>query len=932
MSQRGHSMSILRRMTGMGAAGSLALALLAGGCVLAATAGPRQTAATGTRVLRQTIDGTDPLARTVVVTTNWATVNGDFGATMDRIGNEVLTPADLTDATGQLRRDFGVDALPLAPRSADWTGMTTEEDLLLNPPASLNGVTAKVEVAYRDPSAGHLRLLAGSMPRTPPPATATGNPLLQVVVTPQTARTFGLRLGSRMAVIGPLLTVISGSRPPPTDQVYLQVTGIVEPTDPSSTFWTADSLLAGPALNRVGQSPLWEGAVIADPGDSGVLQEVFGAEGVNIQWELPVNAAGLHGQAPALLSQLNQITGRTPTLTGGLAPMANALSVSSGLVTPLAAVVQASNAVNVLLWMVYMGLLVAGVVVLLLAARMIAVRRSAELALRRSRGASLWQLLWLGSLGAAVACLPAAALAWALAVLLIPGAAPAGVAAWWPGIATLAIAVAGPGVVAAWQHRLPRRRAGGRAGGRRRGRWAPRVIAEVTACAAAVGGLVVFRGQPGATDVYTSAAPVLVAIPAVVVVLRLYPLLLRGLARASARRRGVIGLVGLARAARASAALTLPAMTLVLVITVAAFTSMVRDAVVSGETAASWQANGADVVLTVPGLAGTGTGISPAAIRAVTAVPGVQHAATALVIALGVNEGQLVTAIGVDPASYAALVASTPGFSPVDASLLAPPRGQGTVPVLASPQAAAAFGGQSGPPVSVPAQGGLAALRLRVAGTLQSTPALPSGLPFIVVPLAAMRGTAGPPLVNVMLLTGASIDMARLDAAVRATMPGTDTPVITTRAQVLQGLAGTPLQQGTFLLFSLAIGFAAALALAVMLLELALGAAERELTLARLATMGLAEGQRVRLAALEVLPAVAAAAVAAVACAIVLPGLVAPAIDLSVFTQSQAPVPLRPDVASFLLPLAGLLVVTVIALGYEISSARGRGIAVSMRG
>jgi hypothetical protein len=182
-----------------------------------------------------------------------------------------------------------------------------------------------------------------------------------------------------------------------------------------------------------------------------------------------------------------------------------------------------------------------------------------------------------------------------------------------------------------------------------------------------------------------------------------------------------------------------------------------------------------------------------------------------------------------------------------------------------------------------------------------------------------------------MLLTGPSINMTRLHAAVQATMPGADAPVITTRSSALQGLTAAPLQQGTFLLFTLAIAYAAALALAVMLLELALGAADRELTTARLATMGLTEGQRVRLVAVEVIPSIAASAVAAAACALALPPLLAPAIDLSVFTQSQASVPLRPDLAAFMLPLAGLLAVTIIALAYEIRSRRGRGVAVTMR-
>ena len=331
-----------------------------------------------------------------------------------------------------------------------------------------------------------------------------------------------------------------------------------------------------------------------------MVQAIFSPADMLFQWELPVDTTRLpHGQTQALFNQVNQLTTQTPRLTGYLASMANALSVTLGLVQPLAAFVQASNDVNVLLWIVYAGLAVAGVVTLLLATRMIAARRSAELTVRRARGASLWQLFSLGTRGAALACVPAAALGWAIAVLLVPDATPAGPFAWWPGIATLAFAATGPGVVAAWQHRLPRRRHA-----RRRWPWLPRVVFEVTACAAAIGGITVFRTQTGATDLYASAAPVLVAVPAVIVALRLYQVVLRGLARASAQRRGVIGFLGLTRAAHAPVTLALPAITLVLALTVAAFTGMVRSAVVRGETAASWQATGADVVVAAPGQLG----------------------------------------------------------------------------------------------------------------------------------------------------------------------------------------------------------------------------------------------------------------------------------------------------------------------------------------
>jgi hypothetical protein len=87
-----------------------------------------------------------------------------------------------------------------------------------------------------------------------------------------------------------------------------------------------------------------------------------------------------------------------------------------------------------------------------------------------------------------------------------------------------------------------------------------------------------------------------------------------------------------------------------------------------------------------------------------------------------------------------------------------------------------------------------------------------------VLPRSAIRDVSEPP-VNLMLLTGPSIDMTRLNAAVQATMPGAGAPTITTRSLALQALTEAPLQQGTFLLFTLVVGCAAALALAVMLLS-----------------------------------------------------------------------------------------------------------------
>jgi putative ABC transport system permease protein len=895
--------------------------------VLAATAGPRQTQATGTRALQQTVGSVSPLDQSVVATTKWSLVNTAYGGGGGTEGGTgvALTQANLASVTSQLRGDFSGGPLPLGPPSADWTALTSEPYSLGRFPVlkKLRGIPAKLEVAYRYPLAGHLRLVAGSMPTAALPSNAVDT-VIQVVITQAMASGFGLETGSSVSIGVP-----SDENPGLIDDIQLEVTGIVEPTDPDSLFWKTDPLLPGPTLSYTSAGPIWVGSVIADPGELGAIQQIFGQAGLVMQWQFPVNPASLRGEPPALYNQVNDITNRDPRLTGYVAPMSIDLKVTSGLVQPLVDLVQQSNAVNLVLLMVYVGLAVASAIMLLLAARMIAYRRSAEFTLLRARGASLRQLFWLAFAGAALPCLPAAAVAWTLAVLLIPNAAPPGPIAWWPGLAALVVATAGTGWAAARPYRLPRRRrAARRAQGQRRRRpWVTRVIVEVTAAAAAIGGIVIARTQSGKVDLYASGAPVLVAVLAVIVILRLYQVLVRGLARVSARRRGVVGFVGLSRASAATGAFALPALTLVLAVTMASFTGMVKETVARSEVAGSWQTTGADVTVAAPWAQNAAASlITPAAATAMTRVPGVTRAASVLVVPLSVAGGAVVTGLVVDPASYAALTASSKVFPAVDPALLTATGGkQGPTPVLASPQAAAELTAPGDNVIL--AQQGLPGLRVRIAGELQSTPAMPGGGAFIVIPKSAIGVDDA---VNLVLLDGPAINMTRLHAAATPTANNAAL-LIGTRSAALQQLAGAPLQQGAFVLFALAIGYAIALALAVLLLQLALGASDREVILARLATMGLPERRRGLLAAVEVLPAIIAAAVGAVVCALALPPVVNPALSLSVFTESQVPAPLQPDAAAFALPLAGLALVTVIALGYEIRSRRRRGVAVTMR-
>ena len=909
------------------------LALLTFLAVFAATAGARETLASRTQAARQTLAATAPTTRTITVSAAWADVQRRLSYETASQELRSIPPATIDTITASLHADFNRAPVSLTPASTDWSSMTVPFTGVDGDLPGTGGTPVKIEVTERQPFGPQMRLLSGRFPvATPGPPAEAGTPVakrpaatLQVLMTRQTAARLGLHAGSAF--------VIPGSQRASTGtvtQVTVLVTGIVVPVDPDSSFWGTDPGVLSAHLQFQGptQSPYWAAGVIAGPEEAGELQSYFGSPNLRMEWVFPLDVSSLDSQQVQPLSDaLEKIGIQVPTLSGPTAPVASALTISSSMWFALNLFIATAQSVDTLLWLLYVSLTVAGLAVLLLAARTVVMRRSAEITVIRARGGSLWQIAVGTGRDAALLCVPAAVIAAVLAILVVPVAGSAQAAgsavSWWPPIAVVAAAVLGPALVAAWQHRLPRRRTAVP----RRQRAGTRLVMEAALVAASVAGIVVFRDQGvqagSGVNLYTSSAPILVAIPTVIVVLRLYPLVLRGLLRACARSSRAPAFLGLARASR-TAALTpaVPVFALVLVLTVAAFAGMVRDAVINGEVATSWQTVGADATVTSSYTAQSFT-ISPAAARLVAAVPGVTHAAEVMNESWATTAGSHVNVLAVDPASYAELVARTPGFPQLPAGLLVTPGKAGAPqPVLVSPQAAADLGRDT---VTLSTrQAPLQPVRVRVAGVIASTPALPAGGAFVIMPLAAIKSAVTPsePIpVNEMLLTGESIDRARLATVLRHALPD---GVATFRSDVLSSLTSGPLQHGAFTLFSLAVVVAAILGLAVMLFELALGAADRKATLARLATMGLGEGQRAGVVALEVLPAVITAAVAAWACALALPQVLAPDLDLSVFTRSSAAVKLAADAASFAVTLTGLAVLAAVALGIEIRSGRRR--------
>jgi putative ABC transport system permease protein len=919
----------VRGLFGTAAASYLTLAILVLGSAFIAMAGPRQSLHIQTQALQDQLRTVPPVDTAVLATADWNAFTSSL-AGVNGV-SPLLYSAQLGTVSGQLANGFAGAGLPLSAPGTDWASMTTHIEQLSSVPSGPNSsVVQKLELIYRDPLDRNAALAAGQYPGQGHPRRGP----LGIALTQLTARELNAHVGTRLKL---------GTASSP---LTLVVTGIVRPRQPNSAFWTADPTAAQPVEEHPqNAAPYWVSGAFVGPAGLGQLQDIFGSLGMSLAWAFPLTLTGVRAdQAAGLQGRLGKVSAQAPALQGALAPANTTIVVSSALGPILGGFLSTAAQVNSVLSLLFASLAATGVVVILLAAWMLAQRRSAEFTVLRARGATVRQLALRTLRGTVAVCVPAALVAGALGILVTPGE-PAR-ASWWLAGLALVTAVIGPPLAVAWQHRVVRPEHPGHAArsGRlslgRRGRRARRLVAELALCAAAVGGLVVLHAQGstagsatpgGGLDLYTSLAPVLVAVPAVLLAMRLCPLAVRGLLRLSTRRGGPVRFLGLAQAARAPATTILPLFAVVLALTLAAFTGMLRDAVSRGQTAASWRATGADAVLNAEL---SGTAISPAAQRAAAAVPGVQHATPVQVTRWALpGRGQL-SVVAVDPASYPALLASTPwpALRRSQLAVLTGPRtGPGQpVPVLASPAAAAALRGNPGRLGAI--QGALSSgpLTVRVAGLITGTPALPGGGAFVMLPLrAAPGGTATAPVpANLMLLSGSSIDGHALRAVASRLVPGAD---VTLRSDVLASLSGAPLQHGAYLLFTVVLAAAAAFGLAALLADLALGAADRHQTLARLATMGVDAGQARRLVLVEKAPTLLAAAVAGTACALVLPRLTAQALNLSVFTGAGQPVPVRADWAALAIPVAGLLLVAAIAAIAAARTWRGTGVAGALR-
>ncbi len=898
-------------VTGTGAAGSAALAILVLVCAFIAVAVPRASLGYRTQVLQRIFRAASSSQTTILAD---AGVSGQHQSSM--------SGAQLASVRGQLLAGLRRDRLPLAPPAADWSGLATGSGTFAvrGQPADKATAPPQLELLYRSGLRGNAAVVAGALPGSRAAHAAPGT--LPVAVTTATAARFGLRAGSQLRAARQVMTV----------------TGIVRPLGAASSFWTVDPVASAPQLIYPSRdsSPYWSSAAFVGAAGLAALQNYLSAQPLHALWSFPLALGQVNADQAAGLQQALQAVSYLP-VAGSVGTSLNAtlgslattqVTLSSGLVTALPPFLATDDAVQRALSLLFVSLAVIAAVVVLLGTRLVAEHRRAEFAMMQARGASVRRIAAVALAGGAAAVLPAAAVAVTAAVAATPG--PVSWLSWWlAGLITVA-ALAGTPLLAVWSHRPRRGGASGAGAGnagrdRRRAAVARRWVADAALACGAVGGLVVLRQQglppPGSMDLFTSAAPVLAAVPAALLIMRTYPLILRQLSRLAQRRPGVVMVVGFARGSAAARGGTLSAFALVLAFAVIAFAAMARGAVSRADVSASWQAAGADAVVTAPDV---GPGITPAAQHLITQVPGARHFATLSVVTGTSGQGLTLPVVILDPRQYAALTAATPAQAVPAAALARPPAGPGgpggPVPVLISPAGRAILGARGGLYVAGRQLG------FRMAGTVAAVPGGPAGSQFAVVPRWALGRQA--PAATVLALVGPRLDGAALLRTVRRAVPGAG---VTLRSRLLAAISQEPLPHGGFVTFAQGAAAASAFSLLVLVLTLVLSARSRELTLARLTTMGLAPAQSRRITAVETLPAILAAVAGGAVCAVALVPLVGPALNLAAFTGMPVTVPLHADPVAIAAAAAGLLLLAGLTLTIQNRLARSRGTTQALR-
>ncbi|MEL7975849.1 FtsX-like permease family protein [Isoptericola sp. F-RaC21] len=747
-----------------------------------------------------------------------------------------------------------------------------------------------------------LRLVEGEWPAATPVLSTYNGPEgsepVQVVVSRSAARTLGWELGGTYDV--------DVWKFPP-----LRVVGLTAPVDPDATTWYHQPFARDAQVSTTpGGATVATAAVYVDPA------MIFPLTFREAQTELwyPVTVEGIGSDDVAALA--DQVRGLTHATLEVRPDDPVTLQARTGLSDVLDALMRERVTTDALLAVLVVGPLGALGAVMVLAARLVVERRRSALAVLLARGATGARLRLLTAAEGLAVSVPAAALGVLLGLLVRPGAV-TGTQLLWAAAAALAPAVAAAAVTVPRSLRAERRDLAAGTGGRWR-RTAELAVVGVAALAAfllARRGVVGGAGD-GGVDPLVAATPLLVAVAAALVAVRVVPVLARGLERLLSRRRDLVPFLGAARATRAPAGGVVPALALVLAVSVGATSAVLLSTVDAGVARQAHVRLGADLRVSGPALSEQDV----AALRAVDGVAAV--ATTARVTETGHltwpdGHTRSVQVLAVDGAALAAVQEDVPD-APAGVAALDRPAADGALPLLALrvPGVAA---GTSGLVLDLQDE----TVDVAVAGAADQVPGVSDAPSTIVLDSGVLAGPLDMPTEphTALVALDDGADPARVAAAVRAAVPGAD---VDDRTSAAAALLESPAAEGIAAGARVSVALAGVLVALTVALTLVLAAPDRDRLLAVLRSMGLRRSESRGLVAWEVAPWALAALVVGALVGTAVPALLRSRVDLTSLTGGGPQPALTVD------PV--LVVVGVLGFGATVAAGAAVAVVAGRRG
>ncbi|HUG14815.1 MAG TPA: FtsX-like permease family protein [Thermomicrobiales bacterium] len=794
----------------------------------------------------------------------------------------------------------------------------------------------------------HVTLTAGRMPaprEQVTPSEALGMEvqfdapvqLFEIVMSEATAVSMHAGLGDRFLVTANFGSVfVNSPQVGPAGQrqrFVVEVVGFITVDDPDAAYWLGDTQLHWPDRSQAGEQIFSYGTALAGENEE-IYRELYRSTLDNsasprdwlYAWSFPaVPAAFDSSSSGSLANELRRLEStRGPVEVLSRDP--SGAQIRSQLPAIIDTFAAQQQIFATTLALAAAGLVALSLVLLALQATLIVERRRSTAALMRGRGASTGQFVASQLIEGLIVVVPSAAIGLLAATMLVnagEAAAPRAIAL------ALAVAVILLLTGVAWMRlaRPPLRDVERPApfSGRRSQQ---RIVIEVAAIVMALLGVALLRrrgldsgevsdrGGLLSVDPYLALTPVLLAIAVGLAAARVLPMLAAGLSRVVARRQGLVPFFALRRMRGASGESALPLIALVLAVAVSSFSLIVADSISHGQREAALLATGADYRVE----SASGGDLLPEGLD-LAGLPGIEAVAMAAVVTgvaarTSAPTPDRVTLIILEPEAYQRVIAGTTLSSVYDVQLdaLANAQRGDAVPSLVSP-------------------GWINHRELRVGDAFEATIGSRK-IPMVVQgPGLTPPGIAGGALYAIV----SRADIARADAAfaeqrpthiyarvgddaegaIAAALGGHDDATrIVSRAGLYEQSRASPLTGGVATGFQLTLAVAAAFAALSSIAALVLSARQRGRDLGFLRTLGMSQGQALRMVLAEHVPLVLAATLIGGLLGVATAWAIEPGFDLSPFAGlPPGQTPLQVDLPGIAAVTVAITAVVALATG-----------------